>query len=65
MHRPRGKANIHPMTTRPTTSKLLLVAEGRTAAESGPAVPVRRYRLARIVAGGPPESDKARKQRRR
>jgi hypothetical protein len=52
------------MTRRPTTSKLLLVAEGRTSAEGGPAVPVRRYRLARIVAGNQAENVKPRKQRR-
>ncbi|HEX3616103.1 MAG TPA: hypothetical protein VHU61_06175 [Solirubrobacteraceae bacterium] len=52
------------MTTRPTTSKLLLVAGGRGSAEGGPAVPLRRYRLARIVAGGQAEAGKAHKQRR-
>jgi hypothetical protein len=52
------------MTTRPTTSKLLLVAGGRSSAEHGPAVPVRRYRLARIVAGNQAENGKSRKQRR-
>jgi hypothetical protein len=52
------------MTTRPTTSKLLLVAEGRTSAEAGPPLTVRRYRLARIVAGNQAGAGKARKQRR-
>jgi hypothetical protein len=42
----------------------LLVAEGRTAAEGGPPVPVRRYRLARIVTGSQAEAGKAGKQRR-
>jgi hypothetical protein len=37
------------MTSRPTTSKVLLVAGGRAAADGELAVPVRRYRLARIL----------------
>jgi hypothetical protein len=49
------------MTSRPTTSKLLLVAEGRAAIDAGPAVPVRRYRLARIVAGNHGTPAKGRK----
>jgi hypothetical protein len=36
------------MTSRPTTAKVLLVAGGRAAAGEM-AVPVRRYRLARIL----------------
>ena len=37
------------MNSRPTTSKVLLVADGRAAADAGPVVPVRRYRLARVL----------------
>jgi hypothetical protein len=36
------------MTSRPTTSKVLLVADARVAAQRGAADPIRRYRIARI-----------------
>ena len=36
------------MTSRPTTSKVLLIAESRAVANGGMATPVRRYRIARI-----------------
>jgi hypothetical protein len=36
----------------------LLVAEGRAAGSGDPAVPVRRFRLARIVACGQAETPK-------
>jgi hypothetical protein len=42
---------ITSMTNRPTSSKVLLVADGRSP-HADPSVPVRRYRLARIVVGG-------------
>jgi hypothetical protein len=55
---------IQTMTSRPTSSKLLLVAEGgRTATDGGPAVPVRRYRLARIVAGNHADARKGLRRR--
>ncbi len=37
-----------PMTSRPTASKVLLVADSRAAVRGGAAAPVRRYRIARI-----------------
>jgi hypothetical protein len=36
------------MTSRPTTSKVLLVADSRAVAPGGAAVPIRRYRIARV-----------------
>jgi hypothetical protein len=45
-------STIIGMTPRPTTSKLLLIAEGRAAGDGEPVMAVRRFRLARIVAGG-------------
>jgi hypothetical protein len=39
---------IMSMTSRPPTSKVLLVADGRAAAQGGAAGPIRRYRIARI-----------------
>jgi hypothetical protein len=36
------------MTSRLSTSKVLLIADLRAAAQSGPASQVRRYRIARI-----------------
>jgi hypothetical protein len=41
-------AIILAMTSRPTTSKVLLVADGRVAAAGDGATPIRRYRIARI-----------------
>jgi hypothetical protein len=37
------------MTSRPTTSKVLLLADGRAPADRGLSVPVRRFRLARVL----------------
>jgi hypothetical protein len=42
------KRIILVMTSRPTTSKVLLVADSRAAAQGGVAVPIRRYRIARV-----------------
>jgi hypothetical protein len=64
VRRPSERGTILTMTSRPTTSKLLLVAEGRAAIDGGPAVPVRRYRLARIVAGNHGAAVKGRRGRR-
>jgi hypothetical protein len=64
VRRESERGTILIMTSRPTTSKLLLVAEGRAAIDGGPAVPVRRYRLARIVAGNQGAAAKGRKGRR-
>ena len=54
---PRARAFRHD--SKPTPSKVLLVHDGRAATDGGPAVPVRRYRLARVVPelrGGAPKS---------
>jgi hypothetical protein len=42
------RAIMLPMTSRPTTSKVLLVADGRADAAGAAASPLRRYRIARI-----------------
>ncbi len=52
------------MTSRPISSRLLLVADGRTAGDGEPAVPLRRYRLARVVSGKSGGNDKRMKPRR-
>jgi hypothetical protein len=49
MCEPTAPGIILPMTSRPTTSKvLLLVADSRTDAAGAAASPLRRYRIARI-----------------
>jgi hypothetical protein len=41
-----------PMTRSPTPSKVLLVADRRTATQGRQTVPIRRYRLARVRLDG-------------
>jgi len=55
------------MNSRSTPAKVLLVGhgvDGRTPADGGPAVPVRRYRLARVLPEYRDEAGKTRKSRR-
>lgn len=53
-----GRGIMLAMTSRPTTSKVLLVAEGRPVSNDAPAVPVRRFRLARILPEFRPDARK-------
>jgi hypothetical protein len=43
-----GRRIIPSMTSRPTSSKVLLVSDGRTGVANTPAAAIRRYRIARI-----------------
>jgi hypothetical protein len=47
---------IAAMTSRLTSSKLLLIADSRSAAPASMAVPIRRYRIARLRLDGRPTS---------
>lgn len=51
---------ILPMTSPITASKVLLVADRRTASQSRQTVPVRRYRLARLRLDPRPGSAESR-----
>jgi len=60
MRRPRRRPIILAMTRSVTASKVLLVADRRSAPPPRETVPVRRYRIARLRFDPPPASGESR-----